>query len=145
MRNKYSSTLQELDAIQYASYNGAVNIDEINGQAGFIFPIGTVQYPVNNMGDALLIASLRGFDTFKINDHLDIDSGASYNISQKIFKGRHMNMDSVSIGASAIADKCLFKDIELDGTLDGETVLDNCSIGNLTYVDGTIKICFFEK
>jgi hypothetical protein len=54
-----SATLQELDAIQFSSFNGGVTIDVVSGSSGITFPIGTPRKPCNNFIDALTIANQR--------------------------------------------------------------------------------------
>jgi hypothetical protein len=58
-----SATLQELDDIQYASFGNHVTIDVVNGVAGTTYPIGNEANPVNNLANAVTIATARGFTT----------------------------------------------------------------------------------
>lgn len=48
-------------AIEYGEFNEQVTIDVINGVAGTAYPIGTARVPVNNLHDAGIIATIRGF------------------------------------------------------------------------------------
>jgi hypothetical protein len=55
-----SATVQELDAIQYSSYEGKVHVVE-GGASGTAYPIGTPRQPVGNLSDAVSIAVAKGF------------------------------------------------------------------------------------
>jgi len=61
-----SATLSELSTIQYASFNGHVTIDVTNGESGTAYPIGTEEYPVDNLTDAKTIATSNGFNTIYV-------------------------------------------------------------------------------
>ncbi len=51
-----SATTADLDAIQYASYQNAVWLDTGSSNTGTAYPMGTREYPVNNITDAVSIA-----------------------------------------------------------------------------------------
>ena len=52
--------------IEYSSFNERVTIDVIRGTSGTLYPKGTMREPVNNLNDAKIIASYRGFETLFI-------------------------------------------------------------------------------
>lgn len=55
-----SSGLIESDLVERSSFGDCVTIDAVNGAAGTLFPQGTAQAPVNNVEDAIIIATERG-------------------------------------------------------------------------------------
>jgi len=63
-----SATLQELEAIQYSSFNGGVTIDTINGTAGILYPLGTKEYPVNPPSQPWSIFSLLMFSSINCEE-----------------------------------------------------------------------------
>lgn len=137
-----SATLIEQAAIQYGSYNGGVTVDVGSIYSGIDFPIGTPQEPVNNMIDALTIAVNRGFTKFYIIADITLDSGIDY--TEKSFVGESKTKSIITINSSANIEKCEFYDAEIAGVLDGENVLRNCLIGNITYVNGYIEECVLK-
>ena len=73
--NLVDSTVQQLPEIEYASFNWRVTIDAVNWVAGVSYPTGTPTNPVNNIVDALSIASTRWFRTIFTNSDLTITTG----------------------------------------------------------------------
>ena len=85
-----SATLQELDAIQYASFNGGVSVDVSSSYNGTTFPTGTPQEPVNNLTDAHLISINRGLTKIYVINDLPLDTTIDF--SEHIFQGNsHVN------------------------------------------------------
>ena len=82
-----SATLQELEAIQYGSYNGGVWIDVSSNYTGILYPIGTPISPVNNLPDALNIANTYGFNTFNIIDNINIAYEPSGGWNELVWNG----------------------------------------------------------
>lgn len=138
-----SATLQEAGAIQYSSFGGGVTVDLAYGVSGTEFPIGTPQAPVGNFDDALIILESRGFTTFFILGDATIDSSRDY--SGLIFVGESMNKSELTISNGANVYRAEFYDAHIRGTLDGETVLQNCLIDDLDYINGFIQQCVLES
>jgi hypothetical protein len=134
-----SATLQELGAIQYASYNGGVTVDETSSYSGTDFPTGTPQEPVNNLTDAMSIATDRGFTTIYIIGDMTIDSGGDY--SGMTFIGESMSKSTLTISAGANVTNCEFYEATVDGTLDGNAKLKNCRLLGLDYIYGVVEQC----
>ncbi len=134
-----SATLQELQDIQFASFNGGVTIDPSSPYSGTAYPVGTLRQPVNNMVDALAIAQERGFDTFFVIGDLTLDD--TLNLQQYTFIGESPNKSHFIIQSNADVTNCTFIDAEVTGVLDGGNVLRNCLVHDLTYVNGYIEQC----
>ena len=134
-----SATLQELEAVQFSSYNGGVTVDVTSSNTGMTFPTGTLQAPVNNFTDALAIADERGFDTFFIIGNATVDTGLDF--TNMIFVGQGINLSTLTLDAAANLTNTEFRDATVTGTLDGNSTLQNCEIGSLTFVTGLISEC----
>jgi hypothetical protein len=134
-----SATLQELAAIEYASFNGGVTIDTTSSYTGTVFPVGTPQQPVNNLADAMSIAFARGLTTICVLGDLTIDGGADY--TQMNFVGESINKSTLTITSDAIVPECEFYEATITGTLDGNAKLERCRVLNLDYVYGVIEQC----
>jgi hypothetical protein len=136
------NVITELPEIQYSSFGGVVTLDAINGEPGTEFPIGTKAHPVNNADDAVYIATIRGFDTISI-------------IGSYTFSDTDVLDDFILIGQNAnktmlyFPDLCSCIGVEIQecyvtGTLDGGTILRNCVIANLNYINGVIFNCMLN-
>ena len=134
-----SATLQELQDIQYSSYNGGVTLDESTTNTGTSFPVGTPRMPASQMDQALEIANLRGFTTIFIRGDTTID--ADDVITGFKFIGQSQTETSITINENANAFECNFNEASISGSLDGGCHLSNCSLGRLDYVDGFIDNC----
>lgn len=137
-----SATLQELQDIQYASYAGGVWYD-VNGTAGTTYPTGTERQPVNNFVDGLSIAGERGFNTFYIRGDATIDAGLDF--TDYVFIGQGENLSLLTISASADVLNCTFAQATVQGTLDGESRIEDCSLLSLNFVSGVIKRCTLNE
>lgn len=131
-----SATIQELEDIQFSSFNGGVTIDTVNGQAGTLFPAGTLRQPVDNLDDALTIANARGFDTFYLFD--DFTFAASDVVDGFIFEGRSAAKTVVTLTSAASITNCIFRMSTVTGDLDGGNDVSNCIVASLNYIDGTL-------
>lgn len=133
------STLQQLAEIEYASFNGGVTVDLVNGTAGTTYPAGSPRQPVNNLADAVIIAQNRGFDTFFIRGNATIDGGGDY--SGMIFIGESKSKSLLTVSGAANVTRAEFYDAEITGVLDGNALVKDCVISNLTYVSGFVENC----
>jgi hypothetical protein len=137
-----SATLQEIAAIQYSSYGGGVSVDITSSFAGTEFPCGTPQAPVNNIVDALSIASARGFTTLYIIGDITIDDAGDY--TGMVFVGESMTKSTITIDPVANILGAEFYDAYVVGTLDGNALLNRCKIGTLNYVYGVVENCVLD-
>jgi len=134
-----SATLSELQAIQFASYNGGVTLDVLSAYSGTDFPVGTPQEPVNNLDDAYSIAQARGFTTIFVIGDLTITSGNDY--TAMTFIGESVSKSTISITAAANVYKAEFYEAHIEGTLDGLAQVKECEIHDLDYVSGYLERC----
>jgi hypothetical protein len=137
-----SATLQELQDIQYSSFNGGVTYDEDNGYSGTHYPIGTPRQPVNNQDDAFVIASERGFTVGYVLSDLNFTIQTA--IRDFTFIGSGKGRTNIDIPDSVDLAECTFMDATVMGYLDGECTLKYCSIGQLNYIRGYIESCILE-
>ena len=137
-----SATLQEQADIQYASFGGGVTIDQSSSYSGTLFPVGTPRQPVNNFVDALNIASERGFRTLFIIGNATFNSGLDFTGLNIV--GESQNKSTFIIESSANVTNSEFSFATIEGTLDGGNVLVECSLQELSYVDGFIERCILN-
>jgi hypothetical protein len=121
-----SATLQELSSIQYASFNGGVTIDVVNGTAGTAFPKGTSELPVNNLADAKSIAVERGFRKLYIRSDLTI--GAAESVNNYILQGTGLEYETITLTSGCTTNGTSFEGLSVEGVQNGETHYDKCEI-----------------
>jgi hypothetical protein len=128
--------------IEYSSFNGGISVDLTSPYSGTMFPIGTPQQPVNNFTDALLIAQVRGFSVFYITGDATISD--SLDFEGFVFIGESQTKTTLDIDANAQVNGCEFYDATIQGTLDGDTKLKNCTVNTLNYINGIVEQCLLE-
>lgn len=136
-----SATLQEQDALNYASYGGMVSVDITSGNAGVVYPVGNQEYPVNNIIDAISIANEKGFFTIGIRSSMTISSGVLDGF--EIIGRSHINV-ALNVDSPALVSNVTFSDIDLSGVLDGGNDVRRCIINDLEYFNGHIHDSAFH-
>ncbi len=135
-----SATLQELEAIQYSSFDGAVHIDVLNGVSGTEFPVGTPQSPVDNLTDAQLIAVERGFGALHIHGDIEFTSGD--NIDEYEIWGEGHELSTITFSGTVSNDSTILKDATITGGLNGDHVhIYTSHIDNITGFSGMMVNC----
>jgi hypothetical protein len=139
VRSANSAGLVQTSEIEYGSFQNAITIDQTNGTAGQAYPIGTVQYPVNNLADAKFIAQLRGLDSFNIRGNFVF--GASDVTNGFTYKGQTPFKTHITLTDTATITNSIFRDATISGFLDGGNSVIDCTIEGLNYVDGKVENC----
>lgn len=138
-----SATTQELEAIEYASFNNKITVDVINGVSGTGYsegiPIGSCRKPSNNIPDAVLIANSRGFCRLYIIGNITL--GVGHNVDGFEIYGQSATKSTFVIEDAASVIGCVFFDATISGTLDGNAALERCVINDLNYIEGRIYLC----
>ena len=142
VRSANSAGLVTSQAIEYGEYNGAVHIDVVNGESGSIYPIGTLRRPVDNVPDAILIAEARGFATLRILGDITLDTGDD--VEGYIIIGQNPTKTTITINDGAETLGCEIIEASVTGNLDGNTILRNCVVTNLQYINGFIYNCMLN-
>ena len=132
-----SATLQELQDIQYSSFDNQVSVDTTSTYSGTAYPVGTSRQPVNNIADPLAIAAVRGFTTLHVLKDVALSTGTFTDLRIEAVR-RDVR---VTVNAGANVSGCQFHNLTVTGTLDGDVEIRDCLIEDLTYVDGTVQDC----
>lgn len=135
--NSSSATLQELDAIQFSSYNGGVTIDPIEGGPGEEYPWGTPFQPVDNIADALTIVANQNLPK-KLMINSDITLGVGAALDEYLIEGKSHVQVAVQIDAGADVEDVTIYAVRLTGVLDGSTEIAYSIIGTVDYINGHI-------
>ena len=139
VRASNSAGLIQTREIEYASFEGDVTIDVVNGTAGTLYPIGTKLQPTNNISNANIIANLRGFNKIYVIGDLTLTYGD--NLDNFIVRGESTIKTTITIDEDASVTGTEFKNATIEGTLDGDNALDNCFIKTLNYIEGNVYNC----
>lgn len=141
VRSNNSAGMTSAPALEYASYNNCITVDSSSIYSGTSYPVGTLQQPVNNLNDAILIASYRGFSTI----HFISDYTFASNIYfEYTFKGVGKNFTNLFFNNTTF-NNCVFERCKLSGALTNTSTIEanNCFIDNLQNVSLTAKSCVF--
>jgi hypothetical protein len=94
--------------------------------------------PVNNLEDALLIASARGFEALHILGDMSLDSGT--NIDNFAITAKSMDI-MITLESDLSCVGVSIENAHVVGTLDGHTYLKDCIVGDLVYFSGHMHHC----
>jgi hypothetical protein len=139
VRSANSAGLITNAAIEFSSFNSGVTIDVNSGFAGTTFPVGTLQSPVNNLADALLIAEVRGFDKLYIID--DFVFEATDNIDGFQIVGQSTSFSHVTVTSGCSTDGTEFYDCTLGGDFSGTIEAKECFLTEMNGVRGNFYEC----
>jgi hypothetical protein len=123
---------------QAAAFGGAVHIDVDNGISGTNYPRGTQGTPVDNIGDARIIADRIKVKTIAFKGTVTLDqSYAGWS-----FVGSDPEADTLRLSNEQV-NKSSFELLTLTGNQKGTIYCKECIIDNVTDGDGTYANCRF--
>ena len=137
-----SAILQELDIVEFSSFNQGVTIDVTAPNVSIAFPTGTNQQPVNNLTDAKAIANFRGFSTFYILG--DITFIASDNIDSFEIVGDSRIKTTVTVTAGCSTVKTEFLSCTLQGSITGAVSIKDCHIIDLDNLGSATEVTVIQ-
>lgn len=112
-------------------FGGTVTVDQIDGVSGTEFPIGTQTNPVNNLSDALLIATANGLES------MDIREGTFVVTTALDFDKMHINGEGparsriIFSSGGYTTNKTIFERMFVAGPMNGDSMLmRNCAVGS---------------
>ncbi len=114
----------------------SVYIDVNNGIAGTEFPLGTTGNPVLTLADAEIIGNSENIQSFQVAGDLTLDRDVSgYEFTS--WKNGKITMGNQLCTATR------FRELKLDGTMNGLGLLYDCRIENLQNIQGIFTNCRF--
>lgn len=137
-----SAGLQDLSSLQAASFAGRVALDITSAYTGSLFPVGTRGFPVNNVTDAITIAEERGLREVVILSDMTMTSGdwsEGY-----AFWGDSPIVLTLVLDPATNVTNCTFRNMTIEGTLDGANVLRECVVKDITFFNGEIFECALD-
>jgi len=137
-----SATLQDLDALKFASFGGAVHLDTSSLFAGTVYPVGTEQRKVNNWSDAHTIAIDRGLSIIHIHRDETISIGLDF--TEFRFLGDSF-AHTLTVPVGATVTDAAYEFITVTGAVDGISEFSRCVIDNVSGFTGTALACGFKN
>lgn len=138
-----SATLTSQELLEFASYQNNVWVDQANGMSGTTFPIGTREFPSNNLVDALIISSNVGLTNLGIIGSLSIGSGID--VSGFTIRGQNALLSQITVNPGANVTNTEIFEAYVSGTLDGDIVIRECVLGTTNIVAGFIYETAFDS
>jgi len=109
------------DQTQLASFSEKVTCDVVSGSSGTKFPIGTAQFPTNNLDDTLSIAVSRGITTISIVGNLTVNYAQDVSGYRLVGHGIFSSTVTLNVGATTVGS--IFEKCQLTGTCGGAIVI----------------------
>jgi hypothetical protein len=136
--NLTDSQVVESELSKNLDYNGFVYYSESSTWTGTEYPVGTVNRPVNNLTDAILLCEKVGTKSIRIYGNMAIDRNMSaYNITG-------MDSSSCVFFSNCDVSLCTFSKIGLYGDMTGRIRADECVLENVRGVCGEFNTCAFK-
>jgi hypothetical protein len=122
-------------------YGDYIHVDATSNWSGTtMFGIGTKARPINNIGDAVIVANNRMI--YKLMIHTDVTVDADDDIGQKTIETIGTMGINVTLTPGCSADGTMFRNLDLSGTLsNGDVILVNdCSVGTFEGFSGIMNV-----
>ena len=135
-----SAGLINITEVQHDVFAGYVWVDQANGTAGTTYPAATPLSPVDNFTDAVAVAASRGLDAIKVIGNATLGSGD--NVAGYRVVGQNAALSTITINTAANVTNCEFTSATISNSvLDGNNLIKECAVSNLTYVEGILYNC----
>lgn len=122
--------------IEYSSFEGGVSIDAVSGSDS---NIGSRQYPVQTTARAVEVLTEKGFKKVYVDSTMTFNSNA--NFDSCVILGYNKLTKILTIDPDANVSNCIYKNLTVTGTLDNESMLEDCIVTDIDYIEGDIHRC----
>ena len=136
VRSSNSAGLISSPDIEYASFQSGVWLDAVNGSDD---NKGNEQWPIKTPERALVVASYRGFRKIYLLSDAIFTTGHNLN-DFSIVGQSHVHTDLI-IETGADCERVHISKCVVSGVIDGDTEIDDCVIGDVSYFNGHIHDC----
>ena len=133
--NLTDSQLVESTLAESLNYNSVVYYDSNSTYSGTVYPLGTVNYPVNNIDDAVAICNNIGSRRINLNGDIQMTRNFEgynfYGISSK---------NTIYCNGYDFSS-CSFDNVTITGSVTGQIRANSCSIYNCYGISGDFNSC----
>lgn len=128
-----SATQVQQDALLYASYQNAVWVDSVSGDD---LGLGNREQPVKTIQRATEIGDTEGFSTLQILNDITLVDGDDVR-DFKLVGVSHI-LTNLVVEPEALCERMHVFNCKFSGTLDGDTEVFDCIVGDIDYINGHI-------
>ena len=137
-----SATTQNQEALEAAAFGGGVAYDPTSSNTGTDFPMGTREFPLNNIMDVHTVSQNRGLrDIFVISNATVTSMDMSSDKHRWVGDSRTVVL---TIDATADTTNNSFENLTVAGDLGGNNSLLYCDINDATSLGGIASNCAFN-
>jgi len=138
------STIQQLPEIEYASYNGGVTLDVVNGTDSSEYPYGTPNHPCKTISNSYNIRMARGFKKVFLRSDLHLIGIPDGILNDLELVGVTGFKTHLVTGSNVLLTNCSASNLKITGVAKpGSTLkLDNCDMYNLENANVVASDCF---
>lgn len=140
VRSANSAGMTSSPAIEYLAFSDQITIDNVYGTSGQTYPVGTVQYPVDNIVDGCAIADYRNITKIKFKHHNNV-LGNDYDYTGFVLEGDAQATTSLHVDPLPNLTAALVKGLTFSGTVDGGLALLNCKVNGVNFFSGSMREC----
>lgn len=148
--NKTSdSAIQNIELLEFSSFQNQVTVDTVYGSAGTAFPQGTVEAPVDNLTDALTIAAERGLNRLHFKSDYTFVNGD--NVAGYELSGEAPSRTTLTFNSGSVTTGAELFNATVEGSLGAIAAAKGCHLktitgtSNLTGREINITNCLFEE
>lgn len=127
--------------IEATEYDNGVWIDPTSSFSGTLYPTGTAREPVNNLDDAKLIASVRGFVILYVIGNFVV--GSTDDISGFDICAGNPLSSVITLTPGCTTANTAIRHCAIQGTANGKMLIYECFILDLAGLNGTVNRCGF--
>ena len=114
------------DTSNNIAYGGKVNVEDNSGFFGTNFPNGTLRQPVDNLTDAIAIATERGLDVIHIHNDWTFVNGTF--INDFTVEGDSLQKSEFTFQTGAVMLNCNLRNAKITGDITGMIGFDHCHL-----------------
>jgi hypothetical protein len=137
-----SATTQNQEALEAAAFGGGVAYDPTSSNTGTDFPMGTREFPLNNIMDVHAVSQNRGLrDIFVISNATVTTMDMSSDKHRWVGDSRTIVL---TIDVTADTTNNAFENLTVAGDLGGNNSLLHCDVNDGTSLGGIARNCAFN-
>jgi hypothetical protein len=145
VRSNNSAGMISSPEIQFASFDGGITIDPINGTDSSIYPFGTSASPCKTMTNVIEISSYRGLKKLYVLGNITISDILLSQLTGFEFVGNGHRACTITID-DVQCNHCRFYDCNLEGVFGNGSFVEvhDCVLNNMSNITMDAHDCFLS-